>query len=289
MQEELKYAAQLIKEADCLLFLSGAGMGVDSGVGTFRGKNTSLCPLLKARGMDFFDVSNPRWFEDDPRIAYGYWRWVYDTYVTQSAPHQGYYMLQRWAEQKRFPAMSYTSNIDGHWLESGMPAERVVEIHGSVRYWQCCDNCPGSNIWSDPSFMGTFQIDPETHMPFEGQTLPVCTHCKSARVRPNVKMFQDTAWNPERTDEQKERWVQYVESIPQDKNIVLIECGAGTSVPTVRMTTERILSSRPGNSNVVRINLEQPEMVGTFQARPLKGVGMACGVLEGLKLIEQSF
>ena len=50
--EQIKNAARAVLEADALLIFTGAGMGVDSGLGTFRG--TTLNPsqsdnLLNAR------------------------------------------------------------------------------------------------------------------------------------------------------------------------------------------------------------------------------------------------
>lgn len=285
LAHKAREAAGLIRDADCLLFLSGAGMGVDSGIGTFRGQNAAKWLPLTELKMDFSAMSKPSWFETsgNPRLAFGYWHWIHNTYVNNSHPHEGYRMLQQWAEQKRFPAMSYTSNIDGHWLESGMPAERVVEIHGSVRYLQCRDNCT-TDIWQDPALLGDLKVDADTHLPAVDTPLPLCKHCKRAYARPNVKMFQDTSWNAQRTDEQKDRWTRYVEETLEGQKVVLIECGAGTAVPTVRMTVERILRQNH-KASLVRINLEQYGMTGTFQAAPLKGVSMACGALEGLKAI----
>lgn len=100
---------------------------------------------------------------------------------------QGYYMVQRWAKNKPCRSMSYTSNIDGHWLEAGMPEDSVVEIHGSIRYWQCRDFCKEKctdEIWKDTLDL---KIDPSTHKAIvtEEHPLPLCKNCKSAYKRPN--------------------------------------------------------------------------------------------------------
>ena len=43
--------------------MTGAGMGVDSGLGTFRGRNAGVWPPLKDLGMDFTEMSTPSHFE----------------------------------------------------------------------------------------------------------------------------------------------------------------------------------------------------------------------------------
>ena len=45
---------------------TGAGMGVDSGLGTFRGRNAGVWPPLKAMQIDFTEMSCPQAFEQDP-------------------------------------------------------------------------------------------------------------------------------------------------------------------------------------------------------------------------------
>lgn len=68
-------AATLIAEADALIFCSGAGLGVDSGVGTFRGTNAGKWPPLEQRKMEFSQMSQPSWFQEDgdPELAFGFW------------------------------------------------------------------------------------------------------------------------------------------------------------------------------------------------------------------------
>ncbi len=104
--------------------------------------------------MDFSAMSQPRWFEDDgePELAFGFWFWRYDAYVNKSVPHEGYQLMLKWGQTKRHKAFSFTSNIDGHWIAAGLPEDQVVEIHGSVRYWQCRDwnkDACVDEIWAD--------------------------------------------------------------------------------------------------------------------------------------------
>merc|ERR1719310_2375533 len=79
----LQCAAQALRKADALLICTGAGMGVDSGLGTFRGRNAGVWAPLRALQMDFSEMSCPSWFEEDPRLAW--LSGIFDTRLTQRA------------------------------------------------------------------------------------------------------------------------------------------------------------------------------------------------------------
>ena len=75
-------AADAVADADVLLFCTGAGMGVDSGLGSFRGKAARWSPLCTALAMDYTEMSGAGWFKTDPRLAWAYWGACYRTFVT---------------------------------------------------------------------------------------------------------------------------------------------------------------------------------------------------------------
>eukprot|EP00435_Cladocopium_sp_Y103_P074495 s90_g49.t1 len=83
-----------------------------------------------------------------------------------------------------FGYFSFTSNIDSHWITSGMSAERVLEVHGAVRWLQCSKPCC-PDVWKAPNDLALTE-SPATHR-VEG-VLPCCPKCKAV-ARPNVQMF----------------------------------------------------------------------------------------------------
>eukprot|EP00286_Rhodomonas_abbreviata_P005111 CAMPEP_0181325396 /NCGR_PEP_ID=MMETSP1101-20121128/20898_1 /TAXON_ID=46948 /ORGANISM="Rhodomonas abbreviata, Strain Caron Lab Isolate" /LENGTH=349 /DNA_ID=CAMNT_0023433691 /DNA_START=14 /DNA_END=1063 /DNA_ORIENTATION=- len=145
-KEVLTKCAAAIRNADALLTCTGAGMGVDSGLGTFRGRNAGVWPPLKAFSLDFSEMSDPRWFEDDARLAWSFWHFRHQAYVN-GTPHKGYEILANWGKRMRYGLFSATSNIDGHWARTdGVGEERVYECHGSVTHMQCVKD--SGRIWS---------------------------------------------------------------------------------------------------------------------------------------------
>ncbi|CAE7282589.1 unnamed protein product [Symbiodinium natans] len=93
----LAQAAEWIANADALLIGSGAGMGVDSGLGTFRGGKKGVWDGLEAVGLAYEEICEPRWFDEasgDPRLAWGFWNHCYRAYQ-ETKPHQGYGALRQ--------------------------------------------------------------------------------------------------------------------------------------------------------------------------------------------------
>ena len=75
LHETLEQAASAIDAADALLVTAGAGMGVDSGLPDFRSEGGfwRAYPRLKALGLSFEEMAQPRWFRDDARMAWAFY------------------------------------------------------------------------------------------------------------------------------------------------------------------------------------------------------------------------
>ena len=63
-QTALRAAAAAIRQSDALLICSGAGMGVDSGLGTFRGRRLHPLPFTS----HLPPRSPPLWLTVTPRV-----------------------------------------------------------------------------------------------------------------------------------------------------------------------------------------------------------------------------
>ncbi len=202
-------------------------------------------------GYSFEEMADPSWFERDPEIAWAFYGHRYNLYC-QTEPHEGFYYLKRWGQQKPHDYFVITSNVDGHFQKAGFAASRVYEVHGSIHYLQCSQSCqPG--IW--PANDLEIKID---HAAFRAlQPLPTCHNC-GAWLRPNILMFGDYHWQSQRADRQAQNLNTWLATIKQDIDIVIIECGAGTAVPTIRSMAERLSSA--SNITLIRINPRDAEV-----------------------------
>merc|ERR1712216_959049 len=101
------------------------------------GRNAGTWPPLNALQMDYMEICDPHWFDDDPRLAWAFWHFCHEAY-TKSSPHRGYELLAKWGAVKAHGCFSVTSNIVGHWERTpGIGPERIWETHGAVTYMQC--------------------------------------------------------------------------------------------------------------------------------------------------------
>lgn len=145
-ERALARAAAAIRDCDALLICTGAGMGVDSGLGTFRGRNAGVWAPLKAMQMDFSEMSCPDWFESDARLAWAFWHFRHQAY-TKGKPHAGYDLLAKWGARSPHSVFSVTSNIDGHWPRTrGIGEEKTFECHGALTHLQRVDEDSG-RVW----------------------------------------------------------------------------------------------------------------------------------------------
>lgn len=87
-------------------------------------------------------------------------------------------------------------------------------------------------------------------------------------------MFGDWSWVADRTEAQEARWVAWLARAPRP--LVVVECGAGLAVPTVRAFGERLLAR---GAALVRINKRDP-------MGPSGHVPLAMGAAEALAALD---
>ena len=244
--DEIKIAADAIDRAAGILIGAGAGMGVDSGLPDFRGNEGfwEAYPPMKKLGLSFYDLANPVWFNDDPSRAWGFYGHRRNLY-RQTQPHTGFEILRRWVRAKSKGGFVFTSNVDGHFQKAGFDEASIVECHGAINFDQCARPCC-DEIWN--SSENEIGVDLATFK--ASQPFPKCKHC-DAMARPNILMFGDFSWQQERTERQYKCFSNWLNQFDNGE-LVVIELGAGTAVPTVRSQCEQI--SRRLGARLIRIN-----------------------------------
>ena len=271
-EPEVARAAAVLREAEALLITAGAGMGVDSGLPDFRGPEGfwRAYPAIARRGLRFEEMAHPVWFERAPALAWAFYGHRLNLYRA-TPPHAGFGQLLAVGRTKPGGCFVFTSNVDGHFQKAGFPADNVVECHGSLNHFQCCQPCSEA-IW--PADGETVVVDEAAFL--ASPPLPACPHCH-ALARPNVLMFGDRRWLSHRSDAQDEalrRWLQGRHG--EGQTAAIVELGAGTAVPSVRCFSER--TSRVLGAPLIRINPREPQV-------PPGGIGLAVGAAEGISRI----
>ena len=178
----------------------------------------------------------------------------------QTTPHNGFSILGRWTDRMSNGAFVFTSNVDGQFQRAGFDPKRIVEVHGSFEGMQCTRPC-GIGIF--PGAPCDVEIDLDSMRAIH--PLPSCPQC-GAPSRPNILMFGDWGWDSQRTASQMHRLNSWINSLDGAK-LVVIECGAGRAVPTVRVTCENLADDLAGT--LVRINPREPDVPADHVSLPI--------------------
>lgn len=262
LHQAFEHAAEVLTQTDGLLITAGAGMGVDSGLPDFRGNAGfwNAYPALGRHGIGFSQIASPGMFTSAPRLAWGFYGHRLNLY-RKTVPHPGFAMLLEMAAALPYGARIFTSNVDGQFQKAGFAREHVTECHGAIHILQCLDQC-GEPLWSADGFMP--EVD-EARCELVS-ALPCCPSC-GGMARPNILMFGDWAWDETHTSYQESRLKAWLAKLKQP---TVIELGAGTAIPTVRLFGAEL------DCPMIRIN---PSDATVGLAR---NIAIPTGALEGI-------
>lgn len=265
----IERAATLIAQADALVVAAGAGMGVDSGLPDFRGGEGfwKAYPALGKARIDFQRIASPEAFAAHPALAWGFYGHRLDLY-RRTVPHAGFSLLRRWGDKLPRGCAVFTSNVDGQFQRAGFDEQLIHECHGSIHHLQCLAPCSEA-IWPADGFVPV--IDEAACLLLD--KAPTCPRC-GAMARPNVMMFGDYGWIEARERAQAARLQAWLGSASRP---VVIEIGAGTAIPSVRLFSRHV--ARAFGGRVIRINTREAAGVDAVD------VALAMGALEACSAI----
>lgn len=248
----LDRAAEFVRSAQAVLFVTGAGAGCDMGLPDFRSSMKFWEDLAHPEIRRYEDSSDSEWFEKDPELAWGLNYHQIDMYRSANI-HAGYEAMIDIGKMKSNNYFCFTSNIDGVLQRAGMDECRVREIHGNIHRLQCinydCLNPEGKRS----AWKGSVQLAYDSKSFRCTSQLPQCAHC-GGMARPNVWFCKDRNYvlyeSSSRVSDDYFRWLASVEERRQ--KTVVIECGAGLAIPSARCEAEDV-AERLGGS-LIRIN-----------------------------------
>lgn len=257
-----------LEEAEAFVLLTGAGMGVDSGLADYRGTSGRWGQVESETEKSVFEVVNPQNFQENPQYAWRLFANRMKEYAT-TTPHEGFEILLNWIKKYELDYFALTSNVDAHLQKAGFDADRLREVHGSLKHFQCVDPKASDKIWENQ-----IPID-ELLEQIEAEEYPKCPYTGLA-ARPNVYMFRDSTYVNKRSREQKERFLAFLEQ-HKGKRFLAMEIGSGPYVQTIRVNTRML--RKDYQANIVRINPSH------FKIKA-PGIGIAKGALTALQELD---
>ena len=125
--------AQLLRDSERAVVLTGAGVSVPSGIPDFRTPRTGLWEKVDPMEVAHIDA----WRRDPDR----FWRFYSDRFVSlvDKQPNEAHRVLAE-LERRGLIKAVVTQNIDRLHRVAG--TQRLIEVHGSIEYSVCLD-CGG--------------------------------------------------------------------------------------------------------------------------------------------------
>ncbi|MEU9883034.1 SIR2 family NAD-dependent protein deacylase [Streptomyces phaeochromogenes] len=111
--------------------LSGAGVSTDSGIPDYRGPNG-----LWQRDPEAQKLVTYEYYMGDPEIRRRSWQMRRKNRTLQAEPNAAHLAVAE-LERAGVPVRVITQNVDGLHQLAGMPARKVLELHGSARSFVC--------------------------------------------------------------------------------------------------------------------------------------------------------
>jgi NAD-dependent deacetylase len=123
--------SQLLGEARRAVVFTGAGISTESGIPDFRSPG-GVWSKIKPIYFDEFVRSEERRREAWKRTFSGVMGW------TGAKPNAGHHAVARLVSLGKVSSV-ITQNVDNLHYESGVPAERIIELHGNASYATCLE------------------------------------------------------------------------------------------------------------------------------------------------------
>ena len=199
-------------------------------------------PPSKKINLSFNELIHPGWFDIKPSFIWGFYG-KRSFLTARPIRSQVFDQLLKIHHLLSEGVGVITSSVNGEFLNSGFPAERVEEIYGNFRKLQCASNCSGE-IWDLNH--DDIRIDSKTKMADE---FPCCPSCDGP-ARPNTLLFDDDRWNSERADGQRSNLNKWLGSL-KGKNVHILELGVDSVDPCIELTTSGL--SEKLNAKVFRV------------------------------------
>ncbi|MEV6794329.1 Sir2 family NAD-dependent protein deacetylase [Streptomyces sp. NPDC051320] len=125
-----------------IAILSGAGISTDSGIPDYRGPNGLWRRDPGAEKLVTYDF-----YIADPDIRRRSWLMRRDSETWHAEPNAAHHAIAA-LEQAGVPVRVITQNVDGLHQLAGVPARKVLELHGSARA-VVCTGCAARSSMED--------------------------------------------------------------------------------------------------------------------------------------------
>lgn len=130
--DDLDALRAMIDSARRVVFFTGAGISTESGIPDFRSPGTGLWTKIKPIQFQDFVASDAVRQESWRR------RFTGDRAMESAKPNKGHDAIAKLIRDGKATAV-ITQNVDNLHQDSGVGADRIIELHGNASYAKCLD------------------------------------------------------------------------------------------------------------------------------------------------------
>lgn len=125
-----------------ITFLTGAGLSTAAGIPDFRGPQGvwTRDPLAER-------MSTLSWYLKSPEVRERAWQMRLESGIWAASPTEAHHRIAQAENQADVKAV-VTQNTDGLHTLAGSSPDKVLEVHGSARTWQC-EDCDATGPMED--------------------------------------------------------------------------------------------------------------------------------------------
>ena len=131
LDKELTEFARMIEAAERIVVFTGAGISTESGIPDFRSPGGIW---TKVKPIDFSDFMRSH----EARRETWRRRFEMEPILRQARPNRGHVAVAELIRSGKATSV-ITQNIDGLHQDSGIPDDKVIELHGNTTYAHCLD------------------------------------------------------------------------------------------------------------------------------------------------------
>lgn len=131
LDKEMAEFARMIEAAERIVVFTGAGISTESGIPDFRSPGGIW---TKVKPIDFSDFMRSH----EARRETWRRRFEMEPILRQARPNRGHVAVAELIRTGKATSV-ITQNIDGLHQDSGIPDDKVIELHGNTTYAHCLD------------------------------------------------------------------------------------------------------------------------------------------------------
>ena len=178
-----------------VLVLTGAGVSAESGIPTFRGRDGYW------RNLDPTKLATPDAFARDPQLVWDWYRERRER-IRNAQPNAAHKAIAQLADHTD-DFLLVTQNVDDLHRRAGLPAKKMVQIHGDILITRCsrCDwrselrDTETNKIHNHTGLAGARPSTAGNNQRETERGIPKCSQC-DALMRPGVVWFgEQLPWN----------------------------------------------------------------------------------------------